>query len=223
MKAPIVLLTDYGRNSPSIDAMKELILSRDPKARIIDLSHEVPNQDAWTAAFYLLTGATKFPKGTLFVTVLDPGKTSERRILWARTARQQFLFRDNGCISWVAEREPLLEIRYVAEPRRWRPNVYGAVAGALSMGMSASKIGRTVRVCHRMPFPAIYDYKGKTRGTVLAITASGSAITNIQDLKKNARLKLMGRDVGSKLSLYSGFLELLAPGKVWPGDPVDIT
>ena len=98
---PVVLLTDFGNRDPYVGIMKGVVLGRNPSAAIVDLCHEVPPQDVRAAAFHLLTSVSYFPKGSLFVTVVDPGVGSERRVLWARTAAHQFLFPDNGCLSWL--------------------------------------------------------------------------------------------------------------------------
>jgi S-adenosylmethionine hydrolase len=91
MRGPIVLLSDFGLRDPYVGVMKGVILSHCPKAVLVDLCHELPPQDVDAAAFALRAGARYFPKGSLFVCVVDPGVGSRRRILWARAAGQQFL------------------------------------------------------------------------------------------------------------------------------------
>src|SRR5579883_1258429 len=88
---PIVLLTDFGHKDPFVGIMKGVIAGIAPKAQVVDLCHEVPPQDVRGAAFQLRASVPYFPKGALFVCVVDPGVGSARKILWARTARHQFL------------------------------------------------------------------------------------------------------------------------------------
>ena len=113
MSGPIALLTDFSLRDPYAGVMKGVILSFCPKAAIVDLCHEIGPQDVGAAAFALRVSVPYFPKGTLFVCVVDPGVGSQRRILWARTAKHRFLAPDNGLLSWV--KDPFLEISSVEE------------------------------------------------------------------------------------------------------------
>ena len=76
----ITLLTDFGTADYFIPAVKGVILSINPKVRIIDLTHEIPAQDIAAGAFHArrLLSHT-FPTGTIHVAVVDPGVGSARR------------------------------------------------------------------------------------------------------------------------------------------------
>lgn len=234
--------------------MKGVILSRNPRARIVDLCHEVPPQDIRTAAFYLLTSVEFFPKGSLFIAVVDPGVGSQRRILWAKTAEHQFLFPDNGCSSWLAERRPFLAVREVNNDKLWLSepsstfhgrDIFAAVAGSLSRGTVASRLGPKVKSWVRMPFPPVAKHGMVMRGSVVAIDHFGNAITNLcaKDIRHGARVEFKGRDLRGVRTHYaqaedsaalallgsSGFLELSVRNghfatvfQARPGDPVDV-
>jgi S-adenosylmethionine hydrolase len=64
-----------------------------------------------------------FPHQTIFLTVIDPGAGSERRLLLARSDRYSFIGPDNGLLSPVieAEKAEVLEItgeKYFLTSRR---------------------------------------------------------------------------------------------------------
>ncbi len=74
MKAPVIaLLTDYGDQDFFAASLKAVILSIQPAANIVDISHHVRSFDVHEGAF-LLSGCFRFfPAGTIFVVVVDPG------------------------------------------------------------------------------------------------------------------------------------------------------
>ena len=74
----ITLLTDFGTADYFVGAMKGVILSINPEAQIVDITHEIPPQDIQAGAFTLLAAYQTFPRGTLHVAVVDPGVGSSR-------------------------------------------------------------------------------------------------------------------------------------------------
>src|SRR5437588_7383498 len=103
MPDPIITLTtDFGENSPYVAAMKGVILSLNPSARLVDLSHQVPPQDVRHAAYFLATALPYFPPKGLHVIVVDPGVGSERALLYVEVDRHRLLVPDNGCWTDLA-------------------------------------------------------------------------------------------------------------------------
>ena len=249
MKGPIVLLTDFGHHDPYVGVMKGVILSFCPKAALVDLCHEIPPQDITAAAFTLRVSAPYFPKGSLFVCVVDPGVGSQRRILWLRTARHQFLAPDNGLLSWV--QDPVAEVRSVENSGLWLPevsatfhgrDVFAPVAGRLAAGLRPDKLGPKVEDYQSPPFPQPQCDKKGVHGRILLIDRFGNAVTNLSPshaascrevVCKGRRLPLLNHYAEAKpheaLALIgsSGYLELsICHGdfsracKARPGDPV---
>jgi len=107
----IALLSDFGTHDPFVGAMKGVLLSKAPGLTIIDITHQIPPQDIQTAAFYLMAATPYMPKGTLFMCVVDPTVGTGRGIVWARTENHQFIAPDNGLISWVDQKERIVEAR----------------------------------------------------------------------------------------------------------------
>src|SRR6266853_1793744 len=95
----ITLTTDFGTASPYVAAMKGVILSIHPDARIHDLSHAIPPQNIRHAAHFLAASIPYFPAGTIHVCVVDPGVGTERAALLAEAGGQFLLAPDNGCLS----------------------------------------------------------------------------------------------------------------------------
>jgi S-adenosylmethionine hydrolase len=80
----ITLTTDFGNSDHYVAAMKGVILSINPRATIVDITHAIPPQDVRTGAFELANAAPYFPAGTIHVAVVDPGVGSERRPIAVR-------------------------------------------------------------------------------------------------------------------------------------------
>lgn len=100
-KGVIVLLTDFGIQDPFIGVMKGVIKGINPEVDIIDLSHSVEPQSVRQAAFYLSISYEYFPKGSIFVCVVDPGVGSQREILLVETDGYYFIVPNNGLISYI--------------------------------------------------------------------------------------------------------------------------
>ena len=58
----ITLTTDFGLKDPYVAEMKGVILSIDPKAKIIDLTHDVEKFNTRMGAFMLASAVPYFPK-----------------------------------------------------------------------------------------------------------------------------------------------------------------
>ena len=133
--------------------MKGVILSINPLAQIVDITHEIPPQDIHAAAFNLLAAYTAFPPGTIHVAVVDPGVGSARRPLVIESAGQFFVGPDNGIFSWICEREGKARAFHLkAEQFFHHPvsstfhgrDVFAPVAAALSNGIAVEELGDQV-------------------------------------------------------------------------------
>lgn len=112
----IVLQTDFGLSDGSVATMKGVIRRIDPKVGIIDLTHSVSPYDVKEAAFLLLTSYWHFPPETIFVSVIDPGVGSDRRMIMARISEYWFITPDNGIlwpILWEAGKDNIKELVFI--------------------------------------------------------------------------------------------------------------
>lgn len=157
---PIALLTDFGTRDYFVAAMKGVILSINPKAVIIDITHEIPPQDVWTSAFVLKSAYKWLPSGTIFLAVVDPGVGTERLPLIIKTRRYYFVGPDNGLLSLAAE-EDGVEAVYKIEAKLPRisttfhgRDVFAPAAAYLSLGIEPRLLGVPVKSWIKLEFPA---------------------------------------------------------------------
>ena len=99
----ITLTTDFGPSDAYVAAMKGVILSINPQANIIDISHSIEPQNVLQAAFILNVAYRYFPAQTVHVAVVDPGVGSERRGIILKTPLAFFVAPDNGILSYIVD------------------------------------------------------------------------------------------------------------------------
>jgi S-adenosylmethionine hydrolase len=186
--AIITLTTDFGLGSRYIAAMKGVMLSINPRATIIDLSHAVAARDIRAGAIVLAESAPWFPAGTIHVAVVDPGVGSNRRIVYARIGSHHFVAPDNGLLSRLAMLEPPSKIVSVEEPRHWMPavsrtfhgrDIMAPVAARLSLGLSPDELGRPAKQLVEIPWAEVQQVPNRIEGEVIEVDSFGNLITNI--------------------------------------------
>src|SRR5687768_6614071 len=97
----ITLLTDFGEQEPFVGVMKGVILTRNPAARLVDLTHRSEPQCVAAGAFWLGEAYRYFPRGTVHVAVVDPGVGSARAALVLEADGHWFVGPDNGLFERV--------------------------------------------------------------------------------------------------------------------------
>jgi S-adenosylmethionine hydrolase len=103
MSSVITLTTDFGYNDAYVAAVKGAILSINPEANIIDVSHSIKPQNILQAAFILSIAYRYFPKQTVHVAIVDPGVGSERRGIILKAPSAVFVAPDNGILSYIID------------------------------------------------------------------------------------------------------------------------
>ena len=184
----ITLLTDFGSADYFVGAVKGVILSLNPQARIVDLTHEVAAQDIEAAAFTLLAAYQSFPKGTVHVAVVDPGVGSARRGIVVAAGEQLFVGPDNGIFSYIYERESKFKIyeltnadffREEVSPTFHGRDIFAPVAAALSNGVKVLELGAQASDPVRLP-PLSTERRGSQLvARIIHIDRFGNCITNI--------------------------------------------
>lgn len=109
----ITLLTDFGDRDYFVASMKGVILTINPQATIVDLSHHVTPHSVEDAAYFLKSCYRYFPEGTVHVAVVDPGVGSARRPLIAKSEHYYFLAPDNGLLTPILAEEGKMEVREI--------------------------------------------------------------------------------------------------------------
>ena len=186
----ITLLTDFGTADYFAGAVKGAILSVNPVAAIVDITHEIPPQDVEAAAFTLLATYQTFPQGTIHVAVVDPGVGSARRPIVVRAGDQFFVGPDNGIFTYIYDREPSHQVFHITSDKYFRPSpsttfhgrdIFAPVAAALSKGVTLKQLGVVINDKVRLETslkPEVLK-NGNVKGRIIHIDRFGNCITNL--------------------------------------------
>ena len=114
-KSPLVLYTDFGTADGAVSAMKGVAYGVSQDLLVSDLSHEDPGS-LFAGAYRLYQVENYWPRGTVFVSVIDPGVGTDRLsvVLKTRTGNY-FVSPNNGLLTLVAERDGVEELRQIDE------------------------------------------------------------------------------------------------------------
>jgi S-adenosylmethionine hydrolase len=184
----ITLTTDFGEGSPYVAAMKGVILSINPRVRLVDLSHSVPPQDVRQGAIVLAEATPLFPPGTLHVAVVDPGVGTARAIVYAELGGQRYICPDNGLLSRLAARVKPTKIRTLTDQRWFRqpvaPTFHGRdimapAAAQVSLGLDPDELGPPQAELAALDWPGATKLANRIDGQVTAIDSFGNLVTNI--------------------------------------------
>jgi len=100
----IVLLTDFGLSGPYTGQMKAVLARFAPGVPVIDLFADLPAFKPKAAAYLVAAFCEGFPRGAIFLTVVDPGVGSERPAGILRAAGRWFVGPGNGIFEIVMRR-----------------------------------------------------------------------------------------------------------------------
>jgi S-adenosylmethionine hydrolase len=192
---PIIsLLTDFGVDDEYVGVMKGVILSINPAAVIVDITHRVEPQNILQAAILIKSTYRYFPEKTIHVIVVDPGVGSDRAILACEKEKHIFLAPDNGVLTLLLDEtgnDKVVLIQnsdYFLKPvsRTFHGrDIFAPVAAYLSIGTAIEEFGPALdpRKMIRLPIPKVFITEtGAIVGNVISIDRFGNLITNI-DLK----------------------------------------
>src|SRR5258706_10542791 len=137
---PIVsLTTDFGLDDWYVAAMKAVLLSHSPAARLVDITHTIPPGDIIKGSITLERALASFPPSTIHLAVIDPTVGSDRRALVVRIHQQLVVCPDNGLITWPIRRlGPFEAFQITWKPLATSPTFHGRDLFAPIAGRLAS-------------------------------------------------------------------------------------
>ncbi|MCO6438003.1 MAG: SAM-dependent chlorinase/fluorinase [Phycisphaerae bacterium] len=222
----ITLTTDFGLHDHYVAAMKGVIASIAPAARVTDICHSIAPQNVTHGGFVLWQAMRWFPAGTIHVAVVDPGVGTSRRILLGRYGGQFVIAPDNGLLTFI-HREFRAEDMLVIENRNYFQtqlsmtfhgrDIMAPVAAHLANGTPLHNFGRATDRIEVLPISCRADVTGKSiHGQVLYVDHFGTLVSNVhrEQLESLGRpghalqVRCGGRNIGPLRSTF---------GEVAPG------
>ena len=238
MAGPVIaLLTDFGSRDTYVAEVKGAILTINPTATLVDITHEVPPQDINAGGFLLANAVGAFPPGTVYVAVVDPGVGTARRPLIVETPGGSYVGPDNGLFSRViwgdqpdGDDGDLVQMAYLPPnvkayclklPSYWRDivsdtfhgrDIFGPVAAHRSLGVEAAAMGDQVHELWRVPSPSVSERGGALIGQVVYVDTYGNLVTNIpaRRLPKHPIVEVAGHVIQGLSASYEAEKSLVA-------------
>ena len=210
---PIIgLITDYGWDDPYVAQLKGVIVTINPNARLLDITHTVTPFNVTEGAFLLDQCAEEFPPGTIFVAVVDPQVGTDRNPVLLETGKGKFfLGPDNGLFTQVLAREGFSKAWILDKPEFFRSgdlsrtfhgrDIFGPVAAHLAAGTDPERLGTPVKTLVLLPEKEPTFGGGMIFTQVLHIDRFGNVILNLPS----------GGDMAAKL--HDGNLVKISVGK----------
>lgn len=212
--APVITLTtDFGLKDPYVAEVKAVILSISPDVVLVDITHEVEKFNTRMGAYILASASSYFPKGTIHLTIVDPGVGTKRQPILIQTQRAYFIGPDNGVMTLAAKKEDTIQVRKIVNPRLMMSetantfhgrDIFAPAAAYLANGSLPEEFGPKLSKIETPTLAEAVRRNDMLVGEIIHIDDFGNAITNftekeVADFKdrnavgvklKNDRLKL---------------------------------
>jgi S-adenosylmethionine hydrolase len=188
---PVIgLFTDYGWDDPYVAQLKGVILTINPNARLLDITHSVTPFNVIEGAYLLDQCAEEFPAGTIFVAVVDPQVGTDRDPILLETTKEKFFVGpDNGLFTQVLAREGFSRAWILDKPEFFRAgdtsrtfhgrDIFGPVAAHLAAGTDPERLGTPVKTLVLLPDNEPTFSDGLISSKVLHIDRYGNVILNL--------------------------------------------
>ncbi len=195
MSKVVALLTDFGLKDGFVGSMKGVILSINPEAKIVDISHDTTSFDIVEGALILNATYRYFPIGTVFVSVIDPGVGTERKPIAVKTKEYYFVAPDNGLLTLTLKNQEIEKIIHIKNYTLKTDintfhgrDIFAPSAGYISKGTPIQELGDEIKDYKKLEDLEPKKEGNKTIGKILMFDKFGNAITNISTLPEKFKL-----------------------------------
>jgi S-adenosyl-L-methionine hydrolase (adenosine-forming) len=189
MSHPIItLLTDFGTRDHYVASMKGVILGIHPGCTLVDISHQVGPQDIEEGAFVLASAVSSFPRGTIHLSVVDPGVGGPRKPILIVTSNYYFIGPDNGLFTLCLRREEVKQVIVLTKKKYFLSPVsptfqgrdlFAPVAAYLSLGIKPETLGERTHTWVELNLGKPKQKAKTLVGEILHVDAFGNLISNI--------------------------------------------
>jgi S-adenosylmethionine hydrolase len=186
----VTLLTDFGTKDYYVASMKGTILNINPQCTLIDITHHVSAHDIREGAFILANAYSFFPKGTIHLSVVDPGVGGPRKPILLVTTNYLFVGPDNGLFTFVLQREKVRKVVALTNQKYFPAqmsttfhgrDLFAPVGAYLSLGVKPEAFGPELDSWVELDFEKPRIRRGTFIGEILHIDAFGNLISNINE------------------------------------------
>ncbi|MFN9173802.1 MAG: S-adenosyl-l-methionine hydroxide adenosyltransferase family protein [Synechocystis sp.] len=189
--APVVLLTDFGLQDSYVGVMKGVIATICPPVHCLDLTHAIPPQQVKASSICLGQAYAYFPRGSIFLCVVDPGVGGQRRAIAVECDHCVYVGPDNGLGTELWQHQTIKRCVELTNPDYWRSatisatfqgrDIFAPVAAHLANGVDLRHFGQSFNpasLVELSPSPLTITAETIT-GTIDYIDQFGNLISNI--------------------------------------------
>jgi len=212
----ITLTTDFGTKDGYIGAVQGVILSINPQAQVMDITHQIPAQNIRSAALCILNYYSFFPEGTIHLAVVDPGVGGPRKPILIQSERYFFMGPDNGIFSLALQKEKFSKAIHLKNPKYFLGkisptfhgrDIFAPVAAYLSLGVKPEEFGPRLSKLEKLKLPAVKEYPQKLVGEIIHIDNFGNLVTNVRRAelgdRQISRIKLKTKSIQNLSETFS--------------------
>lgn len=237
----VVIQTDFGLKDGAVSSMKGVMENVDKALVISDLTHEIAPFNIWEASYRLHQTSSYWPRGTVFVSVVDPGVGTQRKSIVALSNDgHYFVTPDNGTLTLIADTVGIKEVRLIDETKNrlkgsnasytfYGRDVYGYTAARLASGkITYAEVGPVYNEpLVKLNYQKAFIKGNQLNGTIAILDPEyGNLWTNINaDMAKQFGLtlgqKYKVRILNGKHQVYKGTIAYQNTfGEVQKGSPL---
>lgn len=192
MKRRIIgFMSDWGRDDGAYGVCQAVIWGINPEVNISDMSQNVDSWDIKQGAFLLASNYQYYPKGSIFVVVIDPGVGTDRKAIIIETESGYiFIGPDNGVLTWALRKEKIKTVFQLTNEKYFLKvsacfegrDIFSPVAAHVSRGVKSFMFGPKI-ASEEIIWKDFPLKKEATRivGEVLFVDGFGNIVTSITE------------------------------------------
>ncbi len=202
MDRPICFFSDYGYTDDFAGTCRAVIARLAPQARVIDVTHGLPERDVLAGAVVLRNTLPYMPDTAVILAVVDPGVGGPRRPIALRSAGDRlFVGPDNGLLMHAVDADGgVAEAFELSNQELWLAplsatfhgrDIFAPVAARLAVGLTIKSVGAAVETesLDRIDVPEPQHHRDGLTAIAVLVDRFGNVALNLRarDLEK-ARL-----------------------------------
>lgn len=221
MVKTIALISDFGYKDAYVGVMKGVMLGINSKLKFIDVCNDIKPFNILSASYILYTAWDYFPEDTTFLSVVDPGVGSGRKILISTYGNKFLISPDNGTVSLLQKMKKNL-VHYnidglvLEKVMTSDCNTFHGRSIFAPLAANIATYGIEIVTAKKKTNPVLlndinpeYNWaKGIIKGKIMHIDGFGNCITNVHesDLKvgnKTIEIHISGHTIHGISNYYS--------------------
>jgi len=193
----IVLFTDFGTDDLYVGQVTAALAERAPRVPVLDALHDAPAFGIEPSAHLLAALAAAYPRGSVFLAVVDPGVGGPRGAIVVAADGRFFAGPDNGLLSVIWQRARQRRCwRILWQPKRLTSSFHGRdLFAPVAAALALRRVPRGWLEPKSVP-DILLDARDLAR--VIYVDHYGNCVTGIRAAKvaRTARVHAGGRTLG---------------------------